>query len=270
MLLYKMDINFAAVAEQHVYLFLIFTIASAFGCFVLQPNGICSKRNIAVILFWCFPFLLAAGTANSVFENSSLYMAVFLCLAYVSAAYWFPERGFRYFIVLVVLTTGYFVHTQIFHPYGLPTNILKQNQVALLADNRIVTDSLSASFFNQIYTDLQLEGYKKGDEIIALDALTGIAATVGAKMPLTMQWVNGSDNLNCYFTEKFRYENQKAFLVTGQRVSPQLQNCLSNTLNFPDKYKLVSVIANPYKQTFKIHYGAELSDSVKIYAPVAR
>lgn len=267
--LYLRDINFSPVAYQHVFLFLLFSGLSGLSCFLLPEKLFTEKTNAFVALLWCFPFLLAAGTANSIFENASLYMAVFYALAYVAVAYHLPSGALKYFLVFVLLSAGYFVHTQVIHPYGLPTTIIYQNQVTLLFNERIKTDSASAMFFNKIYASLKSRGYKAGDEIIALDALTGVASTVGAKMPVTLQWINGSDGINCYLTGRLTLHRKKPFVLTGQDMSPTFENCLRESeINFPQSYILADVIYNPYKRAYKIHYGEELNDSIRIYAPV--
>lgn len=227
--------------------------------------------NRYLILFLvAIPMILPFGTANSLYENSSFgYSFYYLMVVVVLLAVYRHIFGHVTLYLLSVSTLFYVLAVVVF-PYGISTNIFAQGQQAILSDKRLKTDAASAEYFNSMYKILTDHGYKKGGEILATEGMSGVVSTLGGKMPVALYLTPGNQKWNCYMANKLSDKQPLPFFIAFKDMEEPFPKCLAESkIHFPQNYKLVGKIKNPYCWAINTHYGVDLNDTTLVFAPVA-
>jgi hypothetical protein len=129
-------------------------------------------------------------------------------------------------------------------------------------------DARTAAFMTRLTQALQQAGFRPGMPIIAAYDMPGLVYMLGGVYPGNPWFFGQQDRRNCDAFEKTGLPLTQAFMLVNEPPGPELLACMkSHGLNFPQDYKVVGSLLNPYCPNQ--YNWRNYQDTLTVYAPLA-
>jgi tetratricopeptide (TPR) repeat protein len=215
---------------------------------------------LALSLLAILPFLGAIGTSNplfvnTVFHHSTWYLLIGMMLLGWGKALGSDPLGELLLIILAAHGVKQTVYAMIHQPYRLVGPLTAQTESIEVGSpaTSIKMSPAAANFIGLFRQMLEANGFKPGDDIIALFDMPGLVYAVGGRSP-GHQWyytvVDRNEammeanawNLRRVATERL----QRSFIVQKGDISCFHNHLSSLHLSFPDEYALCGQLVSPF------------------------
>ncbi len=158
-----------------------------------------------LLLFLFLHFVVVGGSTASLSEMFYIFLTPALLVLFVPT-YTTAQavQLIRYQTLagtLLILMTFNFFYFNMAHAYGLAKGLWEQNRQVNLSEN-ILVDADTQMMFEKLNSCLVKGGFRKGNPIISLDYLCGIAHLAGGYSPGCPCYVPGNENkmnFNCHY-----------------------------------------------------------------------
>lgn len=146
-----------------------------------------SPYELLVLLLFFFPFLIAVGTNNPIYNQVALsfflWMPVITILSISNAK--IIGDGFKYLplVGITLLSTYYSLYNFIYKPYGLYDVLEKQTYLTRVGNTNLYLDLTTKNIIENTRSQLNSCGFKPNNYLISLTDVPGLTYAVNARSP---------------------------------------------------------------------------------------
>lgn len=224
----------------------IFTLLSL--VFISVKNTVFKKPNIDKTLFVylllaLLPLVCAFGTNNSLSINTLFNMPFWLVIIYLLLVK--IDSQVLKFGVLTLLSVFIVHNTQLKlwqNPYRQLPLSEHNKSLNLPISPYLMVDSPTAEFVAQLNTVLVKNGYRKGDDIVAMFKMPGLVYLLEGKAPGGVLWNEAVSNLFFFNLEQQKIESEPYFIINSN-CSPEFAEKLNTFFAFPAKYTMCAQLS---------------------------
>ena len=241
-----------------------------------QPVAALPADQLLPVGIWLLllPLLAAAGTYNDLRLNLVIDAAPWFGLAVLLLALPRPRRLPGWVVpVLLLLPVGYAAEQVVWGtlrvPYLLTGPMTAQTEPLHAAGLRgeLRLDPQSVSLINQLEKVLAQAGFRPGDPLLAYYDMPGLVYLCGGVSPGATWYFRGIDARNCHALNMTQQSLSRACIMVNDTLAPEMQQCMrEHGLPFPEGYRLVGEVANPY--LINTYMYRQTERNIKVYAPV--
>jgi len=221
-----------------------------------------------LLLHAALPFAAIAGTNVALTLKLPAHAApLFVLLAIATAQ--LERDGLRRFAalaigLLAVATSAVFVEHQVLRPYGLPSPLYEQvYETPVMPGLRV--DAPTKKLVEELAARLAESGFRRGDPIVAFDFMPGLVWAVGGRSPGLPFYDTDKPEQNCWAIARADLRDPP-FLLFGLDMSVEQHACI-HAFAFPQDYRLVAALQNPYEAPIRYFFGGQPMAFVRLFAP---
>lgn len=214
------------------------------------------------------PFIEIAGTNVALTLRLPTHVfPMFLMLAVLTRQ--LRGSGYRWFAdtalgLLAVLSSLVFVSHHIQRPYGLAAPLFRQvHEAPGLPGLRVDLDT--REFLGAFRAKMWEAGFRPGDPLIALDFMPGLVYFLQARSPGFPFFPFDRAEQNCWAINRAG-RDEVPFLILGRDMSLEQRACI-RTFRFPEEFRSLGALRNPYEQAIPYFFGGPPMPYVQLFAP---
>jgi len=246
-------------------LLLLTAVITSFGCNITNSSIITRQKlskllRVGILLF-SLPFVGAIGTVNHIYINMLMNMAPWfgLILLLITLLSWLHQ--IQWIAPVMCVLFSLFACAQIvtgclYDPYRLRTGLLGQTQATEIGypATTLKLDPTTSEFFMQIRELAQKNGFKPGNDVLALYDLPGVVFVLGGRSP-AFPWYMGHPRRSPVATAEkalsiaAQERLKHAFILQSSKSDRIMPDLGKFGLSFPSGYLLCGEVNNPYYST---------------------
>jgi hypothetical protein len=243
-------------------LLLLSAVIASFGYNIINgsiiPKQKLSELLLVGILLFSLPFAGAIGTGAPIYLGVLMHMAPWFGLMLLLATLLSWLHRIQWIAPVVCVLFSLFACAQIvtgclFDPYQLLTGLSGQTQATEIGypSTTLKLDPITSEYFMQIKALAQKNGFKPGNDVVALYDLPGVVFALGARSPALPWYIGNPRKSPAAAAEKAlsiadQERLKHAFILQTSKSDRIMPDLGKFGLSFPSGYMLCGEVNNPY------------------------